>query len=374
MNANYRKNERLLEKNPTPIDIGLSEDVKEYVDSQIIQELPEYTTSDDGKVLGVTVDSSGEEPVAEVEWVEPAGGLPEIVSGDAGKVLAVNNGETGTEWIISGYTFVKQANLTGTNIQPGGVYNATISLSGDGYNISDNDFIVIAKPASTALIESVNDSNKTSITVQCKNLGTGYESQFGSYYVYRKPKTSTNNHISFIGGIGLGCRIMELPTTLGTAGQVLAVNSGANGVEWINASSGYEFVESMQIKTPNNPIDTNYEDYKTPFLTGGTDYDFILVPIVNDYFTVKSSYTSGSSSATIFYKYTGPSISGETVIGNIRVYRKPKSGSLNAIMVLSGVSLKCVRASELPSYSSADSGKVLSVNASGQLEWITPGS
>ena len=59
--------------------------------------VPAYTTSDDGKVLGVTVDSSGETPVAEVEWVEPEGGLPEFTTADDGKVLGVtvdSSGET----------------------------------------------------------------------------------------------------------------------------------------------------------------------------------------------------------------------------------------------------------------------------------------
>lgn len=53
------------------------------------ESLPEVTTSDNGKLLGV---SSG-------EWtpVDAPSGLPDI-TGNAGKVLKVNAGATGTEW------------------------------------------------------------------------------------------------------------------------------------------------------------------------------------------------------------------------------------------------------------------------------------
>lgn len=63
-----------------------------------IPEIPTPETTDEGKVLTVSVDSSGETPVAEYDLAAPASGLPAIASGDAGKVLTVNAGETGAEW------------------------------------------------------------------------------------------------------------------------------------------------------------------------------------------------------------------------------------------------------------------------------------
>lgn len=63
-----------------------------------IPEIPTPATTDEGKVLTVSVDSSGETPVAEYGLAAPASGLPAIGSGDAGKVLTVNAGETAAEW------------------------------------------------------------------------------------------------------------------------------------------------------------------------------------------------------------------------------------------------------------------------------------
>ena len=63
-----------------------------------IPEIPTPETTDEGKVLTVAVDSSGETPVVSYELETPSGGLPAISAGDAGKVLTVNAGETGAEW------------------------------------------------------------------------------------------------------------------------------------------------------------------------------------------------------------------------------------------------------------------------------------
>lgn len=63
-----------------------------------IPEIPTPATTDEGKVLTVSVDSSGETPVAEYGLAAPASGLPAIEAGDAGKVLTVNAGETAAEW------------------------------------------------------------------------------------------------------------------------------------------------------------------------------------------------------------------------------------------------------------------------------------
>lgn len=88
----------------------------------IPEELPGYTSSDDGRVLGV-VDVEGS---AHVEWVEQQGGLPASTSSDEGKVLAVDsNGDAGWEEPKS---LVAGSNITIT--ESSGV--VTISSTGSG--------------------------------------------------------------------------------------------------------------------------------------------------------------------------------------------------------------------------------------------------
>lgn len=88
---------------------------------EVSNPVPNYTTSEDGKVLGV-VDNSG---TAELQWVAPAtvdqtydasstnaqsgvavaeaiGGVLPSITGQASKVLAVNSGATGLEWVSAG--------------------------------------------------------------------------------------------------------------------------------------------------------------------------------------------------------------------------------------------------------------------------------
>ena len=61
-------------------------------------DIPEYSADDADKVLGVVVDSSGDTPVASLDWVDqPANELPAQL-GTAGQVLTVNSGATGVEW------------------------------------------------------------------------------------------------------------------------------------------------------------------------------------------------------------------------------------------------------------------------------------
>ena len=65
------------------------------------ESLPAFTTSDEGKVLEVTVDSSGETPVASAEWTTlptiPSGDdlVPAFTTSDDGKVLEVVVNSTG---------------------------------------------------------------------------------------------------------------------------------------------------------------------------------------------------------------------------------------------------------------------------------------
>lgn len=104
MNANYRRNERLLEDGEIDVpgsggvsqeyvdsaDASTLADAKEYTDDEIAGiEIPEYTAG-----TGIAIDNGVISNTAPNQ-------VPAIAAGDAGKVLQVNSGETGVEWASS---------------------------------------------------------------------------------------------------------------------------------------------------------------------------------------------------------------------------------------------------------------------------------
>lgn len=227
---------------PTSADAGKSLAINsagtgiEYVD---ISEVPAYTTSDDGKILGVTVDSSGETPVAEVEWVDKSSDLPAIASGDAGKVLTVNSGETGVEWASvvagGGYEYVSTI-----------LVSKTISSYGTGtYNLTDldkaYDYIIISTADSNGFcVSSMHDLNATSITIYIQNLMGGSVSTTNHLYlyIYRRPKVSNYNIIVVVGSLpratsGINTpNLKVIPALSGNANKKLSVNASADALEF----------------------------------------------------------------------------------------------------------------------------------------------
>ena len=81
-----------------------------------IPEIPTPESTDEGKVLTVAVDSSGETPVVSYE-LEEVDALPAISAGDAGKVLTVNAGETGAEWASASGGGADEFVITASNFE-----------------------------------------------------------------------------------------------------------------------------------------------------------------------------------------------------------------------------------------------------------------
>lgn len=102
MNANYRRNERLLEDGE--IDVpgsggGVSQQYVDDADASTLAAAKEYT---DDEVAGIEIpEYTAGTGIAINEGVisnTAPNQVPAIAAGDAGKVLQVNAGETGVEW------------------------------------------------------------------------------------------------------------------------------------------------------------------------------------------------------------------------------------------------------------------------------------
>ena len=174
-------------------------------------ELPTRGSSDTGKVLTVA-NSDGD-----LEWDEPADGLPDM-AGQDGKLLGAvdNNGTMEAQWVNPPESYPSVAGnankVLTVNSGATGVEWANTQLPEEKSLASTNNTISITEGATTVSIDVTN----------------------------------------------------PLPATLGTAGQVLAVNSGATGVEWTNASGGGDIVvipltaapTGVALETLFNQVDT----------------------------------------------------------------------------------------------------------------------
>ena len=148
MNANYRRNERLLEDGEIDVpgsgggvsqqyvddaDASTLAEAKEYTDDEIAGiEIPEYTAG-----TGIAIDNGVISNTAPNQ-------VPAIVSGDAGKVLQVNSGETGVEWASSSGSLpitIRSGTSNPTTI--------TVGAVGDLYINTTNAKVFVCKTANT---------------------------------------------------------------------------------------------------------------------------------------------------------------------------------------------------------------------------------
>lgn len=143
-------------------------------------------------------------------------GLPPSTSEDAGKILRVNSsgvpgwGEDAMATVDQNY------DSTSTNPQSGTAVAGAIAT-------------VNQVPSSTSA-----DENKV-LTVNAQGTTEWANTQLPE----EKSLTSTNSTINITEGAStVSIDVTNpLPSSLGTAGQILSVNSGATGVEWTNPPS-----------------------------------------------------------------------------------------------------------------------------------------
>lgn len=189
----------------------------------------------------------------------------------------------------------------------------------------------------------------------------------------------------------------ELPTIAsGDAGKVLAVNLGETGVEWqsIVVGGGYEFVS-----TSNNFREIAPNNYRSVSISLDINYDYLIItsPYNNNTVTCvlsTQSYNTNSINIMYYNKSGNTNYAGVTYY----IYRRPKAHATNVVNVIGSVSNNAVfiptggavnqvfkkngsgyaegswqNIREVPSSSASDIGKVLSVTDANTYGWVTAG-
>ena len=258
--------------------------------------VPAYTTSDDGKILGVTVDTSGETPVAEVEWVTKPAGVPAIASGDAGKVLTVNAGETGVEWAV---------------ISSGSTSQHIISISISNERTYKIDYVTyVLSEFKEKLAELISKSELIGSAIYYGTAKSQYNGILTEY-------STSGANISQINFIGYGHE------------------EGSN-------SSSYQYYKIGEYKFTSAGISYNYDFNKL------REYRLSMSPITSlNKGTLSYSYNAASKEFEL--------INLDTSSKRNKFLHSDSNGNVEWVDI----------PTELPVYTSADAGKVLSVNASG---------
>jgi len=150
------------------------DEIEETVDA-----IPVPAVDDDGKLLGVTLDETGETPVAQYELVDAPDPLPAIASGDAGKVLTVNAGETGVEWAAGGGVTIREveATISVTDLKIQSLCNGNSSYEWVSSNKDKaaDEYAILGKtePAYWEIASSADSSKKVTL-IAIPGFGTSY--------------------------------------------------------------------------------------------------------------------------------------------------------------------------------------------------------
>lgn len=355
--------------------------------------VPAYDTSDDGKILGVTVDSSGDTPVAEVEWITKPSDLPTISSGDAGKILAVNAGETGSEWINkpvpgfpldAGYVNVSSSNAR-IDLSVNQDYDYFVWFEPIYYNNDDKGYSFSIKET----VDTISSSTYRINIINRKNIPS-QAGHIGNIRWFTRPKVFNSGRIYVSGFNYISTKYILPDYTSATAGQVLAVNSGATDVEWVTPASGggsgFEYYGTARLIDTSNTKPANQtfqvsikDDNNVNYVFDLSTYDYICVfgqSSDNEYqcVSVANAYYEGNSSINVSVRcinYSNSPISANTIFGEILVYRKEKEGNNGRAVVIGTTQPYVPDNCMIPTLGSA--GQVLTVNNGGTgIEWKTP--
>lgn len=153
------------------------------------------------------------------------------------------------------------------------------------------------------------EGNRSTSIMTTSATTTQLSARKGDYSIEVKTKTNGGLSVDYYNGLYV---TNPLPSSLGTAGQVLTVNSGATGVEWTNPSSGASYTAGAGIAIDSNnqisaKIDTStLESHAVDILSTsdatGTYFTLSQLPGVTDASSIAKlvlSRFNGMGSVTI---------------------------------------------------------------------------
>lgn len=241
--------------------------------------VPIYTTSDDGKILGVTVDSSGETPVASVEWTTlptiPSGDdlVPAFTTLDEGKVLEVvvdSSGDTpvaSAEWttlptqvqadwnesdsadpsyiknkptIPSGTHVIKITSYTSGSSNP----QDYATIDGVTYQTSTEFMTALRSILNNSHILMIGVDNNIYVVVSIRD-GNSVEIIGNSYNSFNQNNLTYNYVLSCRFGFSTFIELYYPKNSVPIVGspynnRFLAINNNADGTVWVKPSSAYK--------------------------------------------------------------------------------------------------------------------------------------
>ena len=295
------------------------------------------------------------------KWLAPGGthDLPPYDSTDAGKALVVNNEGDDVEWkTVSASGVVDQHyDYTSSNAQSGTAVAEAISTKQD--TISDlSDIRSGAEAGATAVQPS--DLATVATTGDYGDLLNRPTIPAAVTVDQHYSSSSTNPQSGTAVAEALQTVPDELPSITGNSNKVLKVNADATGVEWATESAGTTYTAGSNIQINGNVISATDTTYTagTGLTLNGTEFsaDTTVLATQQDLSGKQNALTAGSNIT----------ITGDTISATDTTYSAGTGLSLNGTTFSN--------ADPLPAHTSGDDGKILKVDAHGDLEWGTESS
>ena len=292
-------------------------------------EVPQVTENDNGKVLGAIYDEGG----AAVEWVEPPVALPEYDTDDDGKVLGV---------VVSGVEPTASVEWVEPSSYTAG---AGLSLSSNTFNVNAGDGLTIGNESITRTTTAVVPTDASGI---------------GNYIA-----ALNSSLVSSISNDGLSCEFLI----------DYGVLSGVTSADYYIAicpigSYGNAMTQKLVFGQPISAVKNPDNNWVIPT---GTVFTILSSEINTSLSNITLADVQNNPTGYCIVPIYYNSWYGQYVTINFKVTDAGEGTAETANLSYTETMSNCVKVSNpVPSSTSLDENKVLTVNSSGNAVWATP--